>query len=842
MPRSSLTLELLVRGFVLLSAAWGAAYALRRRAASVRATTWTAAMAALIVMPVLAALAPAFRITVPIAAASRPQVQVTSAPAPPIAIRPALESPASTTAAPRSTTPLASSSVDVRFEVSEFGWADAALTLWLSVAVALLMRTASSYRALRRNLARSPSAGPDAGWLNIVRAAARELRLTRPVGIHMTTAVGVPAVTGILKPTLLLPPDANDWPVDRRRAVALHELAHLARWDPLSQLVSQIACALYWCVPLVWLGARQAAILRERASDDVVLQHGVRPSSYAESLLDLVRDVKAGAVGQAALAMAARSRLRERVEAILDPVARRDRLSRRAAAAVAMTAAIGMTAIALVQPTPRQLLLPTLAAAEVPGPAINLVAPATPVQQTTRTTRQGQSTPPPAAPATSASEAVASPQQPAPRMCSGELNQSSSSIREDDSNRVWTIKLSGRDCTVDLRMEGRVQFTDDFSDIATINDGGFFRLDMTERGVQRHLELRGRNGSIERIYRIDGKDRPYDAEARTWFAAFLLELDRRTGVGVDVRLPHLLKQGGVTAVLRETALMTSDYARHVYYTKLASTQQLSAADIAQVLKQAATLTKSDHYASELIRAIGSRGLGDAGVREAITQMIDTMDSDHYRAESIRALLASGEVTSRELDFLVRMVPRMQSDHYRTETLRYVLERGRLDGAQLGRLAEAAKSIDSDHYAAEFVRAVVAEGQIDAASRQAFDAVMATIDSDHYLVEVMRALIQARPPTADDVASFLRQTKTVESAHYRAEALGALLGVPSLNARQLLDIVADARQIREDHYASEVLRRLVRHSAVNEEVRKAVLEAAAQLSPHYGDEVRRAAGR
>jgi beta-lactamase regulating signal transducer with metallopeptidase domain len=832
MPPIALPLEWLVRGLVLLAAASAVAFTLRRHPASVRATVWTAAMAALIAMPLVGAVAPALRVPVATTTASAMAGRAANRPvvSQEMSRQAGSEDPAymNPDAAPLDAGSLDAGSKDPAYMgITSIDWAGAALALWLVIATALLTRIVASHGALRRAIARSASHNADPAWRAIVSSTARKLGVARRVQIRMTSAVSVPAVAGFLRPVLLLPPDANHWPDDRRRAVALHELAHVARWDSLSQLVSQIACALYWCVPFVWLAARRAAVLRERASDDVVLRHGVRPSAYAANLLELVRDADAG-VGQAVLAMTSRSRLRERVEAILDPIARRDRLSRRAGASVAVAATIAMTAIALVQPTTRQILLPTAAAAERSRPPGDRVAPA-PAPAPAVVPRAGKDAQPPV-------------DQAAPRLCSGDLNQSSTSIRGNDGRRTWTIRLSGPECTVDLRMEGRVQFADDFSDITSIDDGGVFRLDMTERGVARHLELRGRSGSVERTYRVDGRDRPYDAEARAWFAAFLVELDRRTAVGVDVRLPHLLRQGGVGAVLGETALMTSDHARTAYYTKLATARQLGPDEIAQVLRQAATSTRSDHYAAEVIRAVGSRGLEDAAVREATTQLIDGMESDHYRAESIRALMSAGQVTSRELDFLVRMVPRMTSDHYRTETLSHVLRQGRPDGAQLGRLAEAARSIENDHYAAEFIRALVAAGAIDASARQAFDAAMTTIDGDHYLVEVIRSLIRARPPAADDVASILRHTRTIQSAHYRREALSALLGQPSLNARQLLDIVADARQMRGDHYVSEVLRQALRHGAVNEDVRQAVLDAAAGLSQHYANEIRRAAGR
>ena len=70
---------------------------------------------------------------------------------------------------------------------------------------------------------------------------------------------------------VLLPAEAEEWPEDRRRAVLLHELAHVKRRDCLSQLIAQLACAVHWFNPLIWLAGHRMLVERERACDDLAL-------------------------------------------------------------------------------------------------------------------------------------------------------------------------------------------------------------------------------------------------------------------------------------------------------------------------------------------------------------------------------------------------------------------------------------------------------------------------------------------------------------------------------------------------------------------------------------------
>ena len=145
----------------------------------------------------------------------------------------------------------------------------------------------------------------------------RELGLERRVSL-LRSEVKMPLTWGVFRPQVLVPADAENWSRDRQRAVLLHELAHVQRWDWLTQTLAHISCAIYWFNPLVWMADRRMRLERERACDDHVITAGYRATDYAEHLLEIARKSRLSyPTARASVAMAQPSWIEKRLRVIL---------------------------------------------------------------------------------------------------------------------------------------------------------------------------------------------------------------------------------------------------------------------------------------------------------------------------------------------------------------------------------------------------------------------------------------------------------------------------------------------------------------------------------------------
>jgi beta-lactamase regulating signal transducer with metallopeptidase domain len=219
--------------------------------------------------------------------------------------------------------------------------------VWALGALLVLARLAVG---LARSRALVRRATPARAWSVAVERAERVTGLRADV--RVTDAVSVPAVTGMMTPVVLVPRASESWDEERRHSVLLHELAHVRQMDCLVHFVAQLACAIHWFDPLVWLAARRLRFERELAADEAVLTAGARASHYAEDLLAIASATPtAGDVPSGALGMGERSHLAQRITAIVSADRVRRSLTRIHAASLFGACALLVVAVACTTPT-----------------------------------------------------------------------------------------------------------------------------------------------------------------------------------------------------------------------------------------------------------------------------------------------------------------------------------------------------------------------------------------------------------------------------------------------------------------------------------------------------------
>lgn len=333
--------DAVLKGSAILLLAWVASPLWKHAAAATRHMIWTVALLAILLTPALRGVLPDY--TVPLLPApheltSQSTTHTTPhrdalANSPPDSrgSRPELRAGriADTGGSlPNAQTPSDSPRTSAGRRERAFGWPLLALFVWCAGALLALARFAAARITMRRLIRHArPIVSPD--WLRDLKDASFRLGVRRTVRLLWNLAAMVPLTARTFRPVVLLPAQARDWPIGRRRAVLLHELAHVQRHDCFVQLPAQLACILLWFNPLVWMTARRARMERERACDDLVLAAGTRPSDYAGHLIEVARafyDTPLQPAG--VLAMARRGEVERRILYILEPCRNRGGSSR----------------------------------------------------------------------------------------------------------------------------------------------------------------------------------------------------------------------------------------------------------------------------------------------------------------------------------------------------------------------------------------------------------------------------------------------------------------------------------------------------------------------------------
>lgn len=145
-------------------------------------------------------------------------------------------------------------------------WQNALLAIWAGGVVVATIRIAMQSRAVRRIVA---NAEPLANS-RVLDECREVMHVRRNVAVAISDAVHAPALYGVLRPTLLLPP--HDFADEQLRFVFLHELAHLRRFDVLMNWIAAVVHALHWFNPLVRIAVSRLAEERELACDALALE------------------------------------------------------------------------------------------------------------------------------------------------------------------------------------------------------------------------------------------------------------------------------------------------------------------------------------------------------------------------------------------------------------------------------------------------------------------------------------------------------------------------------------------------------------------------------------------
>ena len=284
-----------IKSGVLLGLTALAVAAMRGSSAATKHLAWFLGMLGVLVLPLASALLPGWHFILPWPATAQRQSAVSEpfaaaerplpSPLPSSLNEAKADVPVSRQSAARPSVVAPAARMPAAIEPRPaIAWRMLAGRAWLAVSTLILAYVVLGMISLWRLRRRSRPLA-DASRLALVDGLRRQLGIGQPVNLLVSNSRTMPMTWGVRRARLLLPADAATWTPELARAVLLHELAHVKRRDCLTQLVAQLACALFWFNPLVWLARQRMQTEREQACDDLVLASGASAAAYAEQLL-----------------------------------------------------------------------------------------------------------------------------------------------------------------------------------------------------------------------------------------------------------------------------------------------------------------------------------------------------------------------------------------------------------------------------------------------------------------------------------------------------------------------------------------------------------------------------
>lgn len=199
----------------------------------------------------------------------------------------------------------------------ESHWPAITLSLWILGSILFFVRHLLQLTTLKQWIASSGTVESDK--INTLLAeTTRAAGLQRQPRLRISPRVNSPIVTGLIRPTILLPENAYHWELNTLRMVLLHELGHIRRRDLWVSHIAQLNCIIHWCNPFVWLLRNRLRHQCEFAVDAQIIANGTDAKCYISALCDVAENLTNNhAIPATALAMADQASLRNRVNRLL---------------------------------------------------------------------------------------------------------------------------------------------------------------------------------------------------------------------------------------------------------------------------------------------------------------------------------------------------------------------------------------------------------------------------------------------------------------------------------------------------------------------------------------------
>jgi hypothetical protein len=348
--------------------------------------------------------------------------------------------------------------------------------------------------------------------------------------------------------------------------------------------------------------------------------------------------------------------------------------------------------------------------------------------------------------------------------------------QEKSGRSIWTWNNSDGGQKIEVKVENKVEFNDDYSDVSSVTDDGALRIyDSRGRRTFRLVVTRGAGGELRRDYSVDGQNHSFDAEGQAWLRRVLLQAVREGGLDARNRVQRILKQRGTRGLIEEIAYLKGDYVRRIYFEALLQAPGISTQDLKSALGNASTTNKSDYERSQLLLQVAPVFLAN-----------NDLVPEYFEAAS-----------------------RIGSAYEHARALTGALTRDDLSKQALAELAQSAAAIDSDYEKATLLIKAAVRYQANLTLRTEWLHAVRTIGSDYEHHRALSGALKANELSAEALSSLVESAARIQSDYEKASFLLEAMNHYRTDARLRSAFVDAAKTIGSEYERGRVQKRFDR---------------------------------
>lgn len=405
-------------------------------------------------------------------------------------------------------------------------------------------------------------------------------------------------------------------------------------------------------------------------------------------------------------------------------------------------------------------------------------------------------------------------------------------ITGDDGGETSILWSDGRN-KIKVKMDGEVKFTDDDRGIASISRRGYFALWERHGSKTRELTVEpGRGGDLEYKYYEDDQNRPFDDDAKEWFADILIDVIRNTGVGAEERANRILHKDGVAAVLEEIEMIDSDYVQRIYFNAILDNADLDQSEYGRILQLVGQEVDSDYEKAEILIDMADRVSENSTLVHDYVEVVATMDSDYETRRALSAVALDRNADPEVVDAVLAIATDMDSDYEKAELLISMAPHCASERTLQQSYVNAVIDVDSDYEARRILTSLVLDEDVNENVVQTVLGIVARFDSDYETAEMLinTAPYIASHENAQD--TYLQAISHIDSDYERRRALMAFIKVASMTNNRVLMTLRVVEEMDSDYEKGQILKELAQYCRGISEMEDAFIDVVETLDSDY----------